>query len=112
VYCVSRDIVLTSTFTSLTQDYKKDEDPAIYRSEKTGRGPLQGAWKVRLSRKHFVRMCCAPMPARTATCDRLPFQDSVKPVMCCYKLVRAEFKWWGLQGKVEKFILKVSFHDV
>lgn len=28
--------------------------------------------------------------------------------MCCYKLVTVEFKWWGLQGKVEKFIHKVN----
>ena len=29
-----------------TNDYKKDEDPTIYKSEKTGRGPLSGDWKV------------------------------------------------------------------
>ena len=28
--------------------------------------------------------------------------------MCAYKLVTCEFKWWGLQGKVEKFIVNVS----
>ena len=27
-------------------DYKKDEDPTIFKSEKTGRGPLSGDWKV------------------------------------------------------------------
>jgi hypothetical protein len=27
-------------------DYKKDEDPTIFKSEKTGRGPLSGAWQV------------------------------------------------------------------
>ena len=27
-------------------DYKKDEDPTIYTSEKTGRGPLTGQWQV------------------------------------------------------------------
>jgi len=31
-------------------------------------------------------------------------------VMCCYKLVTVEFKWWGLQNKVEKFIHRVSAH--
>ena len=30
------------------------------------------------------------------------------PVMTCYKLVTVEFKWWGLQSKVEKFIHKVG----
>ena len=27
-------------------DFKKDEDPASFKSEKTGRGPLSGDWKV------------------------------------------------------------------
>ena len=31
----------------ILQDYKPDEDPSKYHSEKTGRGPLLGAdWKV------------------------------------------------------------------
>ena len=28
-------------------DYKKDEDPKTFKSEKTGRGPLDGDWKAR-----------------------------------------------------------------
>merc|ERR1711962_1587770 len=58
-------------------DYKADEDPTKFKSEKTGRGPLVGPqwWKK---------------------CD---------PVMTCYKLVTCEFKWFGLQSRVEKFIL-------
>lgn len=58
-------------------DYKADEDPTKFQSEKTGRGPLVGPqwWKK---------------------CD---------PVMTCYKLVTCEFKWFGLQSRVEKFIL-------
>ena len=27
-------------------DYKADEDPKHYKSQKTGRGPLEGDWKV------------------------------------------------------------------
>ena len=27
-------------------DYKKDEDPTLFCSEKTGRGPLSGSWRV------------------------------------------------------------------
>jgi len=57
-------------------DYKPEEDPTKFKSEKTGRGPLQGSWK-----------------------------ESVTPVMCAYKLVRCEFIWFGLQGRVEKFIM-------
>ena len=29
-------------------DFKKDEDPSTFKSEKTGRGPLTEAWIVRL----------------------------------------------------------------
>ena len=29
-----------------SNDYKKDEDQSTYKSEKTGRGPLSGNWKV------------------------------------------------------------------
>jgi len=56
-------------------DYKKENDPTLFKSAKTGRGPLQGNWK-----------------------------HSVEPVMTAYKLVTINFKWWGLQNKVESFI--------
>jgi len=56
-------------------DFKKDEDPSTFKSEKTGRGPLSGDWKA-----------------------------SVEPVMTAYKLVTIQFKWWGLQDRVENFI--------
>ncbi|XP_063237118.1 phosphatidylinositol transfer protein alpha isoform [Bacillus rossius redtenbacheri] len=56
-------------------DYKPDEDPKKFHSEKTGRGPLEGNWK-----------------------------ESVEPVMTCYKLVTVEFKWFMLQNRVESFI--------
>nr|XP_053645274.1 phosphatidylinositol transfer protein beta isoform-like isoform X1 [Cherax quadricarinatus] len=61
-------------------DYKPNEDPTRFKSEKTGRGPLQGPrwWKK---------------------CD---------PVMTCYKLVTCEFKWFGLQSRIEKFIQDVE----
>ncbi|ESO97894.1 hypothetical protein LOTGIDRAFT_209091 [Lottia gigantea] len=59
-------------------DYKEEWDPKLYKSSLTGRGPLNAPnWK-----------------------------DTVKPVMCAYKLVRVHFKWWGLQNKVEKLIQK------
>ncbi|XP_008196107.1 phosphatidylinositol transfer protein alpha isoform isoform X1 [Tribolium castaneum] len=59
-------------------DYKEKEDPTKFKSEKTGRGPLVGPnWK-----------------------------NNVQPVMTCYKLVTVEFKWFGLQNRVESFIQK------
>ncbi|KAG5835106.1 hypothetical protein ANANG_G00268600 [Anguilla anguilla] len=61
-------------------DYKEEEDPALFKSEKTGRGPLGPNWKEELQ--------------NTPEC----------PHMCAYKLVTVKFKWWGLQSKIENFI--------
>ncbi|CAB1318258.1 unnamed protein product, partial [Coregonus sp. 'balchen'] len=63
-------------------DYKPEEDPALFKSTKTGRGPLSPEWKNDLMNK--------------TDC----------PKMCAYKLVTVKFKWWGLQTKVENFIHK------
>ncbi|KAG9509038.1 Phosphatidylinositol transfer protein alpha isoform, partial [Fragariocoptes setiger] len=60
------------------RDYKNTEDPKIFTSEKTGRGPLV---------------------------DK-DWRETCEPVMCAYKLVRAEFKWLGIQNRVEAFIMK------
>ncbi|XP_018907880.1 phosphatidylinositol transfer protein alpha isoform isoform X1 [Bemisia tabaci] len=60
-------------------DYKETEDPKKFKSQKTGRGPLVGKW-----------------------------QDSSDPIMTCYKLVTVEFKWFGLQNRVENFIQKAE----
>lgn len=59
-----------------SKDYKEEEDPKLFKSVKTGRGPLtESDW-----------------------------QETCKPVMTCYKLVYIEFKWLGIQAKVESFI--------
>ncbi|XP_073504829.1 phosphatidylinositol transfer protein beta isoform-like [Phyllobates terribilis] len=63
-------------------DYKPEEDPATYRSEKTGRGPLNKDWMKEV--------------LNNPSC----------PHMCAYKLVTVKFRWWGLQGRMEKFIHK------
>ncbi|XP_048045631.1 phosphatidylinositol transfer protein beta isoform isoform X4 [Megalobrama amblycephala] len=63
-------------------DYKADEDPAIFKSVKTGRGPLGPNWMKEL--------------VNNPDCPR----------MCAYKLVTVKFKWWGLQNRVESFIHK------
>ncbi|XP_075885702.1 phosphatidylinositol transfer protein beta isoform isoform X1 [Nelusetta ayraudi] len=61
-------------------DYKPEEDPALFQSVKTGRGPLSPEWKAE------AKSDC--------------------PHMCAYKLVTVKFRWWGLQTKVESFIQK------
>lgn len=60
------------------RDYKLSEDPTKFKSQKTGRGPLVG--------KNWHQDC--------------------EPVMCAYKLVTVEFKWMGLQNRIESFIMK------
>eukprot|EP01100_Stratorugosa_tubuloviscum_P003584 TRINITY_DN1871_c0_g1_i1.p1 TRINITY_DN1871_c0_g1~~TRINITY_DN1871_c0_g1_i1.p1 ORF type:complete len:251 (-),score=116.25 TRINITY_DN1871_c0_g1_i1:120-872(-) len=55
--------------------YKPEEDPALFHSEKSGRGPFAPNWK-----------------------------ENHQPIMCSYKLCTAEFKYWGLQSRVENFI--------
>ncbi|EKX31120.1 hypothetical protein GUITHDRAFT_83396 [Guillardia theta CCMP2712] len=54
---------------------KRKEDSKMFRSQRTGRGPLERGW-----------------------------QERVDPVMCAYKLVSCEFDYWGLQSKVESFM--------
>ncbi|XP_003387142.1 PREDICTED: phosphatidylinositol transfer protein alpha isoform-like [Amphimedon queenslandica] len=69
------------------RDYKPEWDPRLVRSERADRGPLKPDWK-----------------------------ESSQPIMCAYKLVTCEFKWWGLQTRVESMIMKAerriftSFH--
>ncbi|KAM9954384.1 hypothetical protein ACTFIW_003925 [Dictyostelium discoideum] len=66
------------------KEYIKEEDPKIFKSVKTERGPL----------------------------DDPKWRDKVEPVMTCYKLVHAEFKYWGFQTKVENVIQDTGVRDV
>eukprot|EP01029_Cantina_marsupialis_P028221 TRINITY_DN775881_c0_g1_i1.p1 TRINITY_DN775881_c0_g1~~TRINITY_DN775881_c0_g1_i1.p1 ORF type:complete len:305 (-),score=96.94 TRINITY_DN775881_c0_g1_i1:291-1169(-) len=56
------------------EEYKEEYDCKKFHSELTGRGPLiEDDWKEKNS-----------------------------PIMCCYKLMTIDFKYWGLQKKIEK----------
>ncbi|XP_061684571.1 phosphatidylinositol transfer protein alpha isoform-like [Syngnathoides biaculeatus] len=66
------------------KDYKEDQDPAKFKSEKTGRGPLGPDWKKEL--------------LNNPSC----------PHMCAYKLVTIKFGWFGLQTTVENTIQKIE----
>ncbi|CAJ0580872.1 unnamed protein product, partial [Mesorhabditis spiculigera] len=57
-----------------TSDIKAETSPNLYKSAKTGRGPLAPGWR-----------------------------KSCEPVMCAYKLVTVHFKWFGFQTMIEKF---------
>jgi hypothetical protein len=59
--------------------YKRQEDPAYFKSTKANRGPLKPGW-----------------------------QNNTKPMMCAYKLVTVNFNYWGLQTKVEQLLHEVN----
>ncbi|XP_032681683.1 protein retinal degeneration B isoform X3 [Odontomachus brunneus] len=73
-------------------DYFKEEDPKLYVSEKTGRGPLEDTWLE----DYWADVEGQQQPS-----------PSGKSLMCAYKLCRVEFRYWGMQAKLEKFI-----HDI
>uniref|UniRef100_A0A5F8HD67 Phosphatidylinositol transfer protein membrane associated 2 n=1 Tax=Monodelphis domestica TaxID=13616 RepID=A0A5F8HD67_MONDO len=70
-------------------EYKSEEDPRLFRSIKTKRGPLSEDW---------IKDCL---------CDR-----SHLPIMCAYKLCKVEFRYWGMQSKIERFIHDVGLRKV
>uniref|UniRef100_A0A2M4A7D2 Putative phosphatidylinositol transfer protein n=2 Tax=Anopheles triannulatus TaxID=58253 RepID=A0A2M4A7D2_9DIPT len=70
-------------------DYVREEDPTLYRSERTGRGPLGEQWLD----EYWTEVKGRTQPtARNMS------------LMCAYKLCRVEFRYWGMQTKLEKFI--------
>jgi len=66
-----------------TYYYKKEEDPKLFLSTKTGRGQLGKDW-----------------------------HKTHKPLMCIYKTAWVEFKVWGLQTKAEQWLQKSMVRDV
>uniref|UniRef100_A0A8C6GTQ7 Phosphatidylinositol transfer protein, membrane-associated 2 n=1 Tax=Mus spicilegus TaxID=10103 RepID=A0A8C6GTQ7_MUSSI len=60
-------------------EYKTEEDPKLFQSVKTCRGPLSENW-IQEYKKRLL------------------------PIMCAYKLCKVEFRYWGMQSKIERFI--------
>lgn len=60
-------------------EYKTEEDPKLFHSTKTQRGPLSENWIEE-------------------------YKQQVFPIMCAYKLCKVEFRYWGMQSKIERFI--------
>ncbi|KAM5238088.1 membrane-associated phosphatidylinositol transfer protein 2 isoform 7-T7 [Ctenodactylus gundi] len=60
-------------------EYKTEEDPKLFQSARTHRGPLPENW----IEEHRRRLL---------------------PIMCAYKLCKVEFRYWGMQSKIERFI--------
>ncbi|XP_073949564.1 retinal degeneration B [Choristoneura fumiferana] len=73
-------------------DYIREEDPTLFVSQKCNRGPLSETWLD----DYWKEVQGKPQP--------LP---NGKSLMCAYKLCKVEFRYWGMQTKLEKFI-----HDV
>ncbi|RCN31009.1 phosphatidylinositol transfer protein [Ancylostoma caninum] len=69
-----------------SHDYCPEEDPKLYRSQKTGRGPLMEDWV-----QEFVK--------------------AGKPVMCAYKMCRVEFRYWGMQTRAERWIHDLALRN-
>lgn len=74
-------------------DYVKEEDPKLFVSTETGRGPLSDNWLEEYWQE-----------VRNSTTQ--PTSKNMA-LMCAYKICRVEFRYWGMQTKLEKFI-----HDV
>ncbi|XP_050762689.1 membrane-associated phosphatidylinositol transfer protein 2 isoform X3 [Gymnogyps californianus] len=70
-------------------EYKAEEDPKLYKSVKTKRGPLSEDWIQEYKNN----------PGRC-------------PIMCAYKLCKVEFRYWGMQSKIERFIHDVGLRKV
>ena len=76
-------------------NYVEEEDPRKYVSQKTGRGTFT----------LIVRLTVISGPLTDDWVNE--WVAAGKPVMCAYKLCRVEFRYWGLQSRIENFI-----HDV
>nr|XP_033321721.1 protein retinal degeneration B isoform X2 [Megalopta genalis] len=74
-------------------NYVKEEDPKLYVSQKTGRGPLTESWVE----DYWADVKGKQQPT-----------PSGKSLMCAYKLCRVEFRYWGVQTKLEKFIQDIA----
>ncbi|XP_044929449.1 membrane-associated phosphatidylinositol transfer protein 2 isoform X10 [Mustela lutreola] len=84
---------LTIDFIDIVKDpvppneYKTEEDPKLFHSIKTQRGPLSDNWIEE-------------------------YKQQVLPIMCAYKLCKVEFRYWGMQSKIERFIHDTGLRKV
>ena len=78
---------------SLGSDYNEHEDPKRYVSTKTGRGPLADNWRAEYAAEQKRG-------------------DGKKRIMCAYKLCRVEFRYWGMQTRVENFVHEYGTLDL
>lgn len=72
------------------KDYLEEEDPILFTSKKTSRGPLIKDWLMQYNEDK----------GQKTNED----SSSSKDFMCVYKICRVKFEQWGLQTRVEQFI--------
>ncbi|XP_074493992.1 membrane-associated phosphatidylinositol transfer protein 2-like isoform X5 [Sebastes fasciatus] len=70
-------------------EYKAEEDTRLFKSAKTQRGPLRDDW-----------------------IEEYNNNPGMTPIMCAYKLCKVEFRYWGMQSKIERFIHDVGLRKV
>ena len=68
-------------------DDAERDDPTIYTSEKTGRGPLNEDW----IEEYWSECKGMEQPTKNGYA-----------IMCAYKLCKVEFRYWGMQSKIER----------
>jgi len=78
------------------QNYVPEEDPTVFVSEKTARGPLDENWL-----EEYSAACVG---------KKMPTADG-RAIMCAYKLCKVEFRYWGMQAKIEQFIHNMALRN-
>jgi len=81
-------------------DYTPESDASLYRSAKTGRGPLAGGWYIEAGRAATSAAAAAAGAASSSS------SETERPAfMCAYKVVRVSCTVFGLGGTVEGAVL-------
>ncbi|EUB57184.1 Phosphatidylinositol transfer protein alpha isoform [Echinococcus granulosus] len=76
-----REVIYVDIAADLEGGVRPEWDPKTFQSKTTGRGPLVGPrW----------------------------WEKTDMPIMCAYKLVTCNFRWFGIQGLVESYIAKTE----
>ena len=89
IFLLSRLVDLIDVVRDQEQNYVAEEDPTTFVSSKTGRGPLDRDWL-----ETYSSHCLG---------QQMPTKEG-RAVMCAYKLCKVEFRYWGMQSKIERFI--------
>ena len=103
----NRVVELIDVVKNRDQKYIPEEDPTIFVSEKTGRGPLSSNW----IQEYYDGCEVSKVDNKYA---EYTFSIQVQPmpsIMCAYKLCKVEFRYWGMQSKIERFIHDMALRN-